>query len=116
MPNSTNIDKETYKQADKELTDISRLQMMLSIEPNTISINMDPDSYFPVAAICFSDVKTNLTEIRYALLESIAHKLWYREKADPPKPTKGLRRLLERYLDARKSELLKQLEREDGGD
>jgi hypothetical protein len=84
MPNFTNIDRETYAQVDKELPDISRLQMMLLIEPNIISINIAPDSNFPIAAACFQDVRTTLSGARYALLESLAHITWYREKANPP--------------------------------
>ena len=83
MPNS--IDKETYIQADQKLPDIDQLkEKILYLAPDVISINIDPDSYFPVAAACFRDIKITLAETRYALLESLAHKIWYREKTDPP--------------------------------
>jgi len=83
MPNF--IDKETYTQADQKLPDIDQLkEQILYLAPDFISINIDPDSYFPVAAACFRDTEITLAETRYALLESLAHKIWYREKTDPP--------------------------------
>ena len=73
MPNF--IDKETYTQADQKLPDIDQVEeQILYLAPDVISINIDPDSYFPVAAACFQDVRTTLAETRYALLESLAHK------------------------------------------
>lgn len=79
------IDKETYTQANQKLPDIDQLEkQILQLSPDFISINIEPDSDLPVAAACFRDIGTTLAEARYALLESLAHKIWYREKTAPP--------------------------------
>jgi len=83
MPNF--IDKETYEQANQELPDIDRLTDHIAhLTPDFISMNFKPESFFPVAGACFQDASRTLTESRYALRESLAHKIWYREKTNPP--------------------------------
>lgn len=81
------IDEETYMQADQKLPDIDQLEMkILQLQPDFISARFitEPDSDLPVAAACFLDIRTTLAETRYALLESLAHKIWYLEKTNPP--------------------------------
>jgi hypothetical protein len=82
MPSS--IDEETYAQADQKLPDTSQLKKILNITPDIISINIDPNSPLPIAAACFQDMRITLLETRYALLESLAHKVWFLEKKKPP--------------------------------
>jgi len=82
MPNF--IDKETYEQANQELPDIDLLADRIAhLAPDFISMNFKPESIFPVAGACFQDASRTLVESRYALLESIAHRIWYREKTNP---------------------------------
>lgn len=38
----------------------------------------------PIAAVCLQDATSSLAEARYALLEALAHLVWYRDKSDPP--------------------------------
>lgn len=38
----------------------------------------------PIAAVCLQDATSSLAEARYALLEALAHLVWYRDKKEPP--------------------------------
>jgi len=41
-------------------------------------------STIPIASVCLQDATSVLQEARYALLEALAHVVWYREKCEPP--------------------------------
>jgi len=78
------IDKETYQDVSKNLPDIDVLKRQIGfLSPDCISLKFKSDSNFPIAAVCFQDASRTLSESRYALLEAMAHKIWYLEKANP---------------------------------
>jgi hypothetical protein len=82
MPNF--IDKETYKLASQQLPSINLLRQRIGfLAPDLISIKFKPDSKFPIGTVCFQDASKTLCEARYALLEAMAHKVWYLEKVNP---------------------------------
>lgn len=82
MPNF--IDKETYRQASRQLPNIDLLKRHIGyLSPDLISVKFKSDSDFPIAAVCFQDASRTLSESRYALLEALAHKIWYLEKVNP---------------------------------
>lgn len=79
------LDDETIKQLSKELPDIENLGMdVMKLAPDRISIKFSPDSYIPVAAVCLQDTLNALLQVRIGLNECLQHKIWYREKCDPP--------------------------------
>lgn len=78
------IDKETYQRATHDLPNIDALKRQIAfLSPEFISVKFKSDSNFPVAAVCFQDASRTLSESRYALLEAMAHKIWYLEKVTP---------------------------------
>jgi hypothetical protein len=82
MPNP--IDKETYQSVNQDLPDIDGLQRQIGfLSPDLISAKFKSDSDFAIAAVCFQDASRTLSESRYALLEAMAHKVWYLEKVSP---------------------------------
>ena len=83
MPNF--IDKETHEQANQMLPDINQVIMRIAcLKPDIISTKFPPNSNFSIAGACFQDAGRTLVEARYAMLESFTHKIWYRDKIDPP--------------------------------
>lgn len=79
------LDKETAAKVERELPDIGELRIAtLHLQPDFISLGFPPGSAVPVAAVCLQDVTSTLEEVRYALIESLAHIMWYREKCEPP--------------------------------
>ena len=78
------IDKETYQNANTDLPTIDALRRQIGfLTPDFISVKFKTDSDFPLAAVCFQDASRTLSESRYALLEAMAHKIWYLEKTVP---------------------------------
>lgn len=78
------IDKETYQQASRQLPNIDLLKRHIGyLSPDSISMKFKSDSDFPIAAVCFQDASRTLSESRYALLEAMAHKIWYLEITTP---------------------------------
>jgi len=65
-----------------DLSDVMRKVRILS--PDTISIRTGPKSRIPIAAVCFNDAFSTLEETHYAIRESYAHEVWYREETNPP--------------------------------
>lgn len=79
------LDKETAARVEKGLPDITEIRKAtLSLQPDFISMGFPPGSTIPIAAVCLQDVTSTLEEVRYALFESLAHIVWYREKSEPP--------------------------------
>lgn len=79
------LDKETDARIEKELPNILDLQTVtLNFQPDFISMGFPAGSVIPIAAVCLQDVTSTLQEVRYALLESLAHIIWYREKLETP--------------------------------
>jgi len=56
----------------------------LRLWPDLISLSFPTDSDVPVAAVCFQDSAAVLCEVRIALYEYHAHRMWYREHRKPP--------------------------------
>ena len=89
MPNF--IDKETYDQASQQLPNIDSLKQTIGcLSADLISMKFKSDSNFPIASVCFQDASRTLSESRYALLESFAHRIWFFEKSNPPDETTGV--------------------------
>jgi len=79
------LDKETAARVEKGLPDVTEVRKAtLSLQPDFISMGFPPGSTIPIAAVCLQDVTSTLQEVRYALVESLAHIVWYREKSEPP--------------------------------
>src|SRR5712692_1874794 len=79
------LDDSTLELIDKELPDItSQLGKILALSPDVISMQFSPDSNIPVASVCLTDTIHTLAGARYALFEYYAHRLYYRERAQPP--------------------------------
>ncbi|MGH7389689.1 MAG: hypothetical protein ACREM3_09570 [Candidatus Rokuibacteriota bacterium] len=57
---------------------------ILSLSPDMISAAFDPDSDVPIASVCLLDALRTMSAARYALFESHAHGIYYREVASPP--------------------------------
>src|SRR6185369_12433059 len=53
------------------------------LNPNIISIKFEPTGTIPLAAICLQDTFFVMQEIRIALDEGLAHKIWYSEVVEP---------------------------------
>jgi hypothetical protein len=78
------LDKETATQLDESLPSVNDVRVAtLSFRPDLISVGFPPKSKIPIAAICLQDTTSSLEETRYALLEALAHIVWYRERSRP---------------------------------
>lgn len=85
------LDKKTALKIENELPNVMDVRKA-SLEPNPdfISMGFPVGSTIPQAAVCLQDATSTLAEARYALLEAIAHLVWYREKSEPPNENLGL--------------------------
>lgn len=63
---------------------------ILSLSPDSISVAFDPESDIPVASVCLLDAIRTMAAARYALFESHAHGIYYREVASPPEEMKAV--------------------------
>jgi hypothetical protein len=79
------LDDSTLARISQELPDLQDLERVASsFAPDVISMSFPPESPIPVAAVCLQDATNTLFEARYALHELFAHRIWYREKIEPP--------------------------------
>jgi len=79
------LDDETIKRISEELPDFDEMAMtVMKLAPDLISAKYDPHSNVPVAAVCLRDALNVLLQIRIGLNECLQHKIWYREKSEPP--------------------------------
>jgi hypothetical protein len=79
------LDKETSATVEKELPNVLDVRTAsLYLQPDFISMGFPSGSTVPIASVCLQDVTSALEEARYALLEALAHIVWYREKCEPP--------------------------------
>jgi hypothetical protein len=62
---------------------MSRSDAILSLMPDGISVAFHPDSDIPVASVCLDDALRTMSATRYALFESHAHGIYFREFAIP---------------------------------
>src|SRR2546422_912961 len=82
------LDKETSARVEKELPNVLDVRTAsLNLQPDLISMGFPPGSTVPVATVCLQDATSALEEARYALLEALAHIVWYSEKCEPPNET-----------------------------
>lgn len=78
------LDEATLQHIDQQLPDLSNVQgIVLGLAPDFISMKFDPDNYVPVAAVCIQDTLNSVAEARYALHETLANLIRYREKRQP---------------------------------
>jgi hypothetical protein len=79
------LDESTLSRISQNLPNLRKLRMTVTgLVPDFISINFDPESTAPIAAVCLDDSTLTLSEARYALSECFAHRIWYGEKTEPP--------------------------------
>ena len=50
---------------------------VLRLSPDLVSIKFSPNSSIPVASICFRDAVDLLCDVKFALFEAFAHKVWF---------------------------------------
>lgn len=82
------LDKETSARVERELPNVLDVRTAtLTLQPDFISMGFPPGSTVPISTVCLQDVTSALEEARYALLEALAHIVWYREKSEPPNET-----------------------------
>jgi len=86
MTISSNIlDNDTLKRIATEIPELKGLnKLVLSLDPNIISVGFHPDSNIPIASICLRDTLDVLHETQYTLHESLTNKIWYQEICKPP--------------------------------
>ena len=85
------LDKETARNIDESLSSVySVLITTQTFSPELISIGFPPSSKIPIAAVCLQDATSPLNEARYALFESLAHIVWYREKVESPNEKRAI--------------------------
>jgi len=79
------LDDETIKRVTAELPDLEALGMdVMKLAPDFISAKYSAESNAPVAAVCLQDTLNVLLQVRIGLNECYQHKIWYREKCNPP--------------------------------
>ena len=79
------LDQATLEQIDSRLPRVTTLaERVLGLSPAFVSMCFQPESSVPVAAPCLHDAFHVACEARYALHETFAHLVWYREKRQKP--------------------------------
>jgi hypothetical protein len=79
------LDDDTVERITHELPNLDGLAMfVMNLAPDLISIKYPPESNVPVAAVCLVDTLNVLLQVRLGLSECLQHKIWYREKCNPP--------------------------------
>jgi len=79
------LDGTDVERISQETPELSELEgMVLSLNPDFLSIPFPRDSHVPIVSVCFHDALHTLQEAAYALSEVFAHRIWYLEKKDPP--------------------------------
>jgi hypothetical protein len=79
------LDETTLEALAKEVPEIKILEhYILSLIPSFIFRGFQPGSTIPIASVCLHDSKDILCDARYALHESLANRIWYSEKREPP--------------------------------
>jgi hypothetical protein len=81
------LEDSTAASISRQLPSLESLQKLVSLfAKDLISIAFlpNPQSTIPIAAVCLQDTMDTLVEARYALYESFAHRIWYKEISNPP--------------------------------
>jgi hypothetical protein len=82
------LDDATLESISQQIPSIEDLEeSVVQLSPDFISIKFKLKSTIPAAAVCLQDAVNTLAEARYALIEALAHKIWYSEKAEPKNDT-----------------------------
>ena len=80
------LDKSDLARIDAELPDLHPLWRVVNdLSPEIAAMVTSPESTVPTAAVCFKDASDALSEARFAIHEYHAHRIWYRERRDPPR-------------------------------
>lgn len=53
------------------------MSTVLHFSPDLISVKFSPDSSIPIASICLRDSVEVLCDVKFALFEAFAHKVWF---------------------------------------
>jgi hypothetical protein len=79
------LDESELRRISHDIPDLGKLQQMIgTISPDFISSAFPPESSVPESSVCIKEALHILAEARYALHEVFAHRIWYREKKEPP--------------------------------
>lgn len=79
------LDDESIDKIAGQLPDFEILaKTVFKFSPDFISMKCPVESNIPVAAVCFQDMVHTLLSVRFALHEYHSHRIWHREKSNPP--------------------------------
>ena len=79
------LDKSDWERINGSLPNLGYIRNTIgSLTPEILSFLFHPNSYIPVASVCFKDVLASLNGAAHALSEAFAHQIWYLEKTNPP--------------------------------
>jgi len=85
------LNQETKDRISNQIPDLYELaKAILPLNPDFISIKFEPTSSVPLAAICLQDTFFVVQEVRIALHEGLAHKIWYSEIVEPHDETSAV--------------------------
>lgn len=85
------LNQEAKDRISEQIPDLYGLaNAILPLNPNFISIKFKPTSSIPLAVICLQDTFFVLQEVRIALHEGLAHKIWYSEIVEPHDATSSV--------------------------
>ena len=93
------LDDDVLDQISKQIPDLENLaELIFRFAPDFVSIKCPFDSNIPVAAVCLQDLVNTLLSERIALREYHSHRIWYREKCNPPNESLAII-MMQYYLD-----------------
>jgi hypothetical protein len=87
------LEEEDAQRIIKELPSMSGVEKYRCLlDPSLISTSLrfHPECNFPLAAVCFSDTLSTLADIRFALSEALANRIWYCEQRSELVPETGI--------------------------
>jgi len=81
------IDEQSLADIQAGLESVEDVRLAaLTLSPDFLGANFDPEVHIPVAAVCFHDCTELLAQTRYALFECLAHGRYYRTVVEPANP------------------------------
>ncbi|MDP3148809.1 MAG: hypothetical protein Q8N83_06725 [Ignavibacteria bacterium] len=79
------ISKAKQNEIIKKVPNLQPLRDKIRVlSPEIISTKFEPKSRIPIAFVCLNDSFSVLQEANYALGESFAHEVWYKEETENP--------------------------------
>jgi hypothetical protein len=91
------LDATVLQKIDRLLPPVIPLrELALSLMPDFLSMQFSPESYVPIASVCFQDCTQTLVEVRIALFEYHAHGTYYRDVKEPANESAAV--FFERYF------------------